>query len=49
MAHLPADRFADGYPTLLILDANGRKIARQPGFLPPSQVASWLDSHAKQR
>lgn len=39
----------DGFPTLLILNADGKEVARQPGFLPPQQFAGWLASVAKKR
>jgi thioredoxin-related protein len=38
-----------GYPTLLILDAGGREIARQPGYLPPKPFANWVEANAKAR
>jgi thioredoxin-related protein len=37
----------DGYPTLLVLDASGREVARQPGFLPPQQFAAWINQVLK--
>jgi len=45
--HFERDYKVDGYPTLLILDANGKEISRQPGYLPPQQFASWINAHAK--
>ncbi len=36
----------DGYPTLLILDASGKEIARQPGYLPPQQFAGWVGNYS---
>jgi thiol:disulfide interchange protein len=32
----------EGFPTLLILDADGREVARQPGFMAPRQFAAWI-------
>ena len=32
-----------GYPTLLMLDAAGREIARTSGYLGPGQLLNWLD------
>jgi thioredoxin-related protein len=37
----------DGFPTLLILDANGNEVARQPGYLPPERFAAWIEANAK--
>jgi len=37
----------DGYPTMLILDANGKEVAREPGFLPPAQFAAWITKVVK--
>ena len=31
-----------GFPTLLVLDAEGRELERQPGYLPPTQFREWL-------
>jgi thioredoxin-related protein len=45
--HFERDFKVDGYPTLLILDANGKEISRQPGYLPPRQFAAWVDSNTK--
>jgi thioredoxin-related protein len=45
--HFEKDYRVEGYPTLLILDANGKEIARQPGYLPPKPFAQWVGSHAK--
>ena len=32
-----------GYPTLLILDEEGREVARQPGYLDAKALATWID------
>jgi thiol:disulfide interchange protein DsbD len=32
-----------GYPVQLLVDAEGREIARYPGFQTPRQLLSWLD------
>lgn len=37
----------EGYPTMLILNADGKELAREPGFLPPAQFAAWLSANAK--
>jgi thioredoxin-related protein len=37
----------DGYPTMLILNANGKVVARTPGYLPPEPFAAWVNSIAK--
>jgi thiol:disulfide interchange protein len=37
----------EGFPTMLVLDANGREVAREPGFLPPQQFAAWIAKAAK--
>jgi len=37
----------EGYPTMLILDANGKEVAREPGFLPPQQFAAWITKVVK--
>lgn len=34
----------DGYPTLLVLDAEGREIARTGGYQEPGQLTAWLDA-----
>ncbi len=39
-----ADRFnVTGYPTLVVLDAEGREVARRTGFVPPGEFAAWLE------
>ena len=45
--HVERDFQVDGYPTLLMLDANGKVIARQPGYLPPAPFAQWVASASK--
>jgi thioredoxin-related protein len=37
----------DGFPTLLILDADGKEVARQPGYMPPQPFAAWVTAHAR--
>jgi len=37
----------EGYPTLLILDASGKEIARNPGYLPPQPFASWVGTYSR--
>ena len=37
----------DGYPTMLILDASGKEVAREPGFLPPLVFAAWITKVVK--
>jgi thioredoxin-related protein len=37
----------DVFPTLLILAADGREVARQQGYLPPQQFAAWIGTAAK--
>ena len=32
----------EGYPTLIVLDADGVEVARNPGYLPPVEFADWL-------
>jgi thioredoxin-related protein len=39
----------DGYPTLLILNADGKEVARQPGYLPPREFAAWVTSVVKKK
>jgi thioredoxin-related protein len=39
----------DGYPTLLILDADGKEVARSPGYMPPRQFAAWIAAAVKAR
>ena len=39
----------DGYPTLLILNASGKEVARQPGYLPPREFAAWVTSVVKKK
>jgi len=31
-----------GFPTLLILDADGKVLRRNPGYLPPKEFAAWI-------
>lgn len=45
--HYEQDFKVRGYPTLLILDASGKELARQPGYLPAKPFAQWLGAHAK--
>ena len=45
--HFERDFKVQGYPTLLILDADGKEVSRQPGYLPPKPFAQWLGGHAK--
>ena len=33
----------EAYPMLIILDADGKEVARQAGFLQPQPFAAWLD------
>jgi len=38
-----ADRFGvSGYPTLVVLDAEGREVSRLTGFVPPDDFTTWL-------
>jgi thiol-disulfide isomerase/thioredoxin len=38
-----ADRFhVMAYPTLLVVDSEGREVARRTGFMPPDEFAAWL-------
>lgn len=37
----------DGYPTMLILNADGKEVAREPGYLPPQQFAAWLRANTR--
>jgi thioredoxin-related protein len=37
----------EAYPMLLILDASGKEISRQAGYLQPQPFASWVNAHAK--
>ena len=32
----------EGFPALFVLDAEGKVVAQQPGYLPPDQFAAWL-------
>jgi thiol-disulfide isomerase/thioredoxin len=39
-----AGRFhVTGYPTLVVLDSEGREVSRRTGFVPPDEFAAWLD------
>ena len=33
----------DAFPTLLILDAEGREVARHAGYFPPREFKAWVD------
>ena len=46
-AYLEKQFKVDGYPTLLILDAEGREVSRQPGYLPPQPFATWVSTYSK--
>jgi thiol-disulfide isomerase/thioredoxin len=38
-----AERFnVEVYPTLLVLDPEGREVSRRTGFMPPDEFAEWL-------
>ena len=32
----------EGFPTLLILDADGKVVRRHAGYLPPKEFAAWV-------
>lgn len=32
----------EGFPTLLILDADGNVVRRYPGYMPPAEFAAWI-------
>ena len=34
-------------PALYILDADGKVVAHNPGYLPPAQFAAWINKYAK--
>lgn len=38
-----------GYPTLLLIRANGQVISRTSGFLPPRQLLAWLEGQLGRR
>ena len=44
--HLEADYRVEAFPTLLILDADGKKVADHAGFLPPKPFGDWLNGVA---
>jgi thioredoxin-related protein len=33
----------DGFPALFLLDADGKEVARVPGYLPPTEFAAWIN------
>ena len=33
----------EGFPALFVLDANGKVVSQQPGYLPPKDFAAWLN------
>ncbi len=40
-----AERYrVEGYPTLVLMDAEGHEISRHTGFLPADQFVVWLES-----
>jgi thioredoxin-related protein len=39
----------DGFPMLIILDADGKEVARNPGFLPAAPFAGWVNSVASKK
>ena len=45
--HFERDFKVQGYPTLLVLDADGKELSRLPGYLPPKPFAQWLGEHVK--
>jgi len=34
----------EGFPALFMLDAEGKVLAQNPGYLPPDQFAAWVDA-----
>lgn len=36
----------EGFPALYVLDADGRVIDQNPGYLPPKEFAAWLNKVA---
>ncbi len=39
----------DGFPALFILDADGKVVSQQPGYLPPAEFSAWLNEGAKRK
>jgi thioredoxin-related protein len=39
----------EGFPALFLLDANGKVIESQPGYLPPGPFAAWINKVADSR
>ena len=33
----------EGFPALFLLDAKGKVVANQPGYLPPKEFAGWIN------
>ena len=44
--HLEAEYKVEGFPTLLILDAQGKTVSVQPGYLQPKPFQAWLNGVA---
>ena len=34
----------EGFPALFLLDADGRVVSNQPGYLPPKDFAGWINA-----
>jgi thioredoxin-related protein len=39
----------EGYPTLLILDAEGKEVARHAGYFPPKEFKAWVNGVVAER
>lgn len=39
----------EGFPALFLLDADGKVVAQQPGYLPPREFAAWLNQSTGRR
>jgi len=37
----------EGFPALFLLDAEGKVLAQQPGYMPPQDFAQWLQAGVK--
>jgi thioredoxin-related protein len=39
----------EGFPALFLLDADGKVVSQQPGYLPPADFANWINQGAQGR
>ena len=48
-AYIEKQYQVDGFPALIMLDADGKVVARQPGYMPGQPFADWVNKVAAGR